>query len=241
MNKKILSLDYIKRLAKKLRKDRNITHTQALELIAIENGYSNWIHCKRVFSQGLVPLAKQIEKPLKLNFTQWLTKHKNRNSPLGDLSSDMLRAKDWPSYSTLEEYRNYLSFKGAAFAAIKALEKAWKSHSRYLKRPVVLSVSKHKGSAQPNKKNYPPKIVFVGDVIPISYEKRTVEKFNVGDAAWISWNGRKAIPVTIVEVDDRHYTFNIERPLKKAGDQHYLFLDEVRSTPELACINYVTN
>ena len=58
--------------------------------------------------------------------------------------------------------------------------------------------------------------------------------------AWISWNGVKAIPVTVLEADERFYTFKIERPLKKAGNQHYVRLDEVCSTPELACINHIT-
>jgi hypothetical protein len=81
----------------------------------------------------------------------------------------------------------------------------------------------------------------VHHAIPIHFRDRTAEKFVPGDKAWISWNGKKAIPVTITKVDDRHYTFRIERPLKKVGSVHFLFLDEVRSTPELACRNYVTN
>jgi len=84
------------------------------------------------------------------------------------------------------------------------------------------------------------RITIVKNIKPIHFDKRTSENFNVGDKAWISWNGRKAFPVTITEVTDRNYSFNIERPLKHKGNNHFLFLDEVRSTPELACINYVT-
>lgn len=62
----------------------------------------------------------------------------------------------------------------------------------------------------------------------------------MGDKAWISWNGRKAIPITIIELDERHYSFKVERPVKDAGNEYYLRLDEVRSTPELACLNRVT-
>lgn len=85
------------------------------------------------------------------------------------------------------------------------------------------------------------KIVFISNITPLHYSHRSAEKFNPRDKAWISWDGRKGIPVTILEVDDRHYTFRIERPLKDTGNKHFLFLDEVRSTPELACINHVTS
>jgi hypothetical protein len=85
------------------------------------------------------------------------------------------------------------------------------------------------------------RIAFVKNVIPLHYANRTVEKFSPGDKAWISWNGRKANPATILEVDDRHYTVRIERPLKSAGIGYSFFLDEVRSTPELACINRITS
>jgi len=84
-------------------------------------------------------------------------------------------------------------------------------------------------------------IVIVKNIKPIHFENRTIEKFDVGDKAWISWDGRKAIPVTITEVTERNYSFKIEKPLKNKGNEHFLFLDEVRSTPELACMNRVTS
>lgn len=85
------------------------------------------------------------------------------------------------------------------------------------------------------------KIVFVKNVKPLHYSKRTIERFVPGDKAWVSWEGSKAIPVTILEVDERYYTFKTERPLKQNGNKYYLRFDEVRSTPELACINHVTS
>ncbi|VTP91764.1 Uncharacterised protein [Sphingobacterium daejeonense] len=60
----------------------------------------------------------------------------------------------------------------------------------------------------------PRKIVFVKNITPLHYSKRTIENFVLGDKAWVSWEGKKAIPVTIVEVDERYYTFRVERPLK---------------------------
>ena len=84
-------------------------------------------------------------------------------------------------------------------------------------------------------------VTYVKGITPLHYMKRDVEKFDVGDEAWISWDGKKALPVIITEVDEPYYSFKIERPLKQAGNEHYLRLDEVRSTPELACLNRVTS
>ncbi|MDP1810724.1 MAG: YozE family protein [Sediminibacterium sp.] len=244
MQNQTYTLDYIKRQAKNLKKERGITHTQALELTAKANGFSNWMHCQKVLSQQTIREVKTeiVKELLQLSFTDWLKKHKNRNSPLGDLASDMLGDKTWPSYDTLEEYRGYLNLgRNASLAAIEALDNAWKSYKGYLRRKNSHNPSKPKPTT-PKPKNHDPRVItFVSNVTPIHYSKRTIEKFNVGDKAWISWDGRKAIPVTVLEVDDRTYNFRIERPLKKAGDQYHLFLDEVRSTPELACLNRRTS
>lgn len=128
------TLDYIKRQAKKIRKERNITHTQALELLAKEYGYSNWKHCLRVLTKQSARKIKPAEQVLKLSFTDWLKKHTKRDSPLGDLASDAMSDKTWPSYNTLEKYRDYLLFRRAALNAIEALERAWKSYKAYLRR-----------------------------------------------------------------------------------------------------------
>ena len=84
-------------------------------------------------------------------------------------------------------------------------------------------------------------IVILENIKPIHFEKRTPEKFKVKDKAWISWDGKKAIPVTVTEVTEHNYSIKIEKPFKNKGNQHSLFLDEVRSTPELACMNCVTS
>lgn len=133
------TINYIKRQAKSLKKDRGISHTDALEMLSKDHGYSNWQHCVKSLTQ---------------------------------------------------ETR---------------------------------------------------KVVIVNNVTSIHYLKRTVEKFIPGDEAWISWDGKKAVPVKVTEVDGPYYSFKIEAPQNKAGNEHYLRLDEVRSTPELACINCVTS
>jgi len=174
------------------------------------------------------------------NFADWLAKHKKRDSPLGDLAQDVMRDKQWPSYDSLEHYQDYLNSRGAAIGAMDALNGAWKSYQAFLKRKAIPSSIKRPAKPAPKKEDLR-KMVFVKNVTPLHYTKRTIERFNAGDKAWISLDGRKAIPVTVLEADNMYYTFRIERPSKKTDGIDYLRLDEVRSTPELACINRVTS
>lgn len=234
------TIAYLKRQAKNIKKEKNISHTEALNIIAKTYGYSNWIHCLRGLTQTGLPLGKSKTESFQLSFTEWLKRHKNRNSPLGDLASDAISDSAWPEYDSREHFRDYLFSKSASFDAISALERAWKSYKSYVRLKNTHSVCKPKKKSTPLKIHDARKIVFVRKAQPIPYPERTVEKFNSGDKAWISWDGKKAIPVTILEVDEQRYTFRVERPNTKAGDEHYLFLDEVRSTPEFACRNYVT-
>lgn len=172
---------------------------------------------------------------------KWFTFHRNSGSLCPEYTAkDMLDDRTWPSYNTLSEYRDYLYTHNAYSGAIKALEGAWRSYKAYLQRNRSPKVKKQISPKSIIKNRDSRKIVYISNVTSIPFTERIVEKFNVGDKAWISWNGRKAIPVTILEADDRYYTFRTERPFKTAGNEYYLRLDEVRSTPELACMNYVT-
>jgi uncharacterized protein YozE (UPF0346 family) len=240
MEKQEHTLAYIKRLAKKLKKERGISHLQALEIVSISLGYSNWMNCRRSLDQQKTRAAEQVKESLDLSFTNWLRRHSNRNSPLGDLAKDMIHDPTWPAYDSLENFRSYLQNRNAISAAIEALEGAWKSYRAYLKRAKAPRVNKVTTKKAVSANDDQRKIVYVRNATSIPYPKRTAEKFVPGDKAWISWNGRKAIPVTVTEVDDSRYSFRIERPIKKAGSEHTVHLDEVRSTPELACANYVT-
>lgn len=240
MKKQTPSLNHIKREAKKLKKELDIKYIEALEIVAKKYGFSNWMHCQRALSQQeAISPAQDTPAPFEITFTEWLAKHKNRNSPLGDLASDMMSDKTWPSYDTLEEYIDYLEFKGAYYRAVETLKEAWKTYKGYLKRKNSPDANKPRASKPKPKNADKRKITFVKGVTPIHFSKRNHEKFNPGDKAWISWDGKKAIPVTVTEVDERYYTFIVERPAKKKGEEYYLRLDEVRSTPELACINKV--
>ena len=234
------TLTYIKCQAKKIKKERGITHTDALEIVSKQCGYSNWMHCHRSLNQEKTVNAETVIKSVGLDFTDWLKRHTNRNSPLGDLAKDVIKNENWPVNNSLDDHRSYLLTQKLPYGALDALNRAWKSYGAYLKKKNTPNLSNRTAKRPELKKYDQRKIVYISDATPIHCSKRTVEKFARGDKAWVSWNGRKAIPVTITEVDDRHYSFKIERPVRKAGDSYFLFLDEVRSTPELACMNRVT-
>lgn len=178
-----------------------------------------------------------------LSFPDWLAKHKKRDSPLGDLASKRGFAdkiQPWPSYASIEDYEDFLLENHSPLGAMAALKRAWKSYQAYLRKKGSPNSIKKVKRSTPGMRDVR-KIVFVKNVKPLHYSKRTIENFVPRNKAWVSWEGSKAIPVTVVEVDDRYYTFRIERPLKQAGDERYVRLDEVRSTLELACINHVTS
>lgn len=230
------TINFYKLQAKRVKRELSIKHIDALNFVAQNYGFSNWIDCQRSISSIAEPSANTT---VPLNFTSWLCKQINRDSPLGDLARDMQKDSRWPLYDDLESYNKYFNSRGVSKNVFISLKNAWKSYNANLKRNLL--PKKEKKDLKPSTRNSDPRrITIVKNIKPVHFDKRTSEKFKVGDKAWISWNGRKALPVTITDVTDRNYSFNIERPLKNKGDNHFLFLDEVRSTPELACINHVT-
>ncbi len=241
MKSRTHTLAYVKRQAKNLKKECGISHLEALDSISKTLGYANWMDCRRSLSSSTTNNEEKAVKPEELTFTNWLKRHSKRDSPLGDLARDMLDDKTWPENGSLDRYLGHLRRRGAYYRAINTLERAWKTYKAYLARMDKPRVAKPPAKTPSLKRHDDRRITYVHHATPIHFRERTAEKFVPGDKAWISWNGKKAIPVTITEVDDRHYSFRIERPLKTAGSVHFLFLDEVRSTPELACRNYVTN
>lgn len=186
---------------------------------------------------------KRIDKSLGISFPDWLSKQKRRDSPLGDLANKRNfedTNSPWPSFDNLDDYKNYLLTTSSPRGSMAALESAWKSYKRYLHRMLAgNSVRLIKNPKQPVADQR--RIEYVNKVIPIHYSNRDVERFSPGDKAWISYDGKKAMPVTVLEADERDYTVRIERPLKHSGDVVSLRLDEVRSTPQLACKNCVTS
>lgn len=221
-----------------VKKNHHYTEAETLD-VAVEK-MRNAYH-QTISSPQLSDEDRPVAEP-EPTFTDWLAKHKNRDSPLGDLASKrgfFDGDERWPLYSTLEGYRDYLRDKNPPLGAVRALESAWTSYQNYLKSKK--SPNFVKKVKRPSQSTYDPrKIVFVKNITPLHYSKRTIENFVPGDKAWISWEGKKAIPVTVIEVGEMYYTIRTERPLNKAGERYDLRLDEVRSTPELACINHFT-
>jgi uncharacterized protein YozE (UPF0346 family) len=234
------NIAYVKRQAKKIKKESGVSHIEALDMVSKACGFSNWTHCQRTLKRKEIETFKTAEESVELSFTNWLKRHANRNSPLGDLARDMIDDKTWPSYDSVSNYLSYLYSKGACFDAVQTLNKAWKTYQMYLKKEKTPNTRKETLKKPAIRNQDSRKIVYIKDVTPIPYTSRSVERFVQGDKAWISWNGRKAIPVTVIEEKEERYSLRVERPMNKAGNIYSLFLDEVRSTPELACINHVT-
>lgn len=69
-----------------------------------------------------------------MTFYEWLLKHTNRNSPLGDFARDAKSDKASPALgNTLEAWRSHLAGIHACREAKATLEKIWKSYQRATK------------------------------------------------------------------------------------------------------------
>lgn len=221
-----------------LKTDHYSTEADTLEAAIVK---MRDLHHQIITSPQAINATKAHEEA-EISFSAWLAKQKNRDTPLGDLAikrgfAD--KSEGWPIYSSLKEYQDYLTSNHPPRGSMATLVRAWKSYQSYLQKK-QLSSPKKQAKKIVSKKDETRTVVSVKKAISLLYGKRTIEKFSPGDAAWISWDGKKAIPVSVLEVDERHYSVKIVSPPKKAGNRHSLFWDEVRSTPELACENLVT-
>lgn len=69
-----------------------------------------------------------------MSFYEWLLKHTNRNSPLGDLARDASHDEASSTIpNTREAWRNHLAKLSASKAAKATLETAWKSYQKAAK------------------------------------------------------------------------------------------------------------
>ena len=64
-----------------------------------------------------------------MTFTKWLKKHKDDNTPLGDLARDVSEDKDFPKTKSSNKILEYLESKGACDGAISAFKDAWKLYT----------------------------------------------------------------------------------------------------------------
>jgi hypothetical protein len=105
----------------------------------------------------------------------------------------------------------------------------------FSERSVKRGPSRLSGPVMTTSRSKNRKPVSIKGVTPLHYENRIPEPFAIGDEAWISFDARKALPVIVTAVSERHYDVSDDAGI------YGLFHDEVRSTPELACINCVTS
>jgi putative DNA primase/helicase len=89
------------------------------------------------------------------------------------------------------------------------------------------------------------KCVRLRGVKPLHFLKRTIEDIQIGGEAWVSFDSKLALPVSVIGKDGSHYKVEFARRSARfliyPGDTRFLFHDEVRTTPEAACINRVTS
>ncbi len=75
----------------------------------------------------------------------------------------------------------------------------------------------------------------------VHIKDRTVENLIVGGVYYISFDGKKAYKVELLDINDTMKMGSIKVLNGKfKGKFHSLYLDEIRSTEEAACKNYVT-
>lgn len=69
-----------------------------------------------------------------MTFYEWLLKHTNRNSPLGDFARDAKSDKKSPGIeNTREAWRSYLNHVSACREAKETFGQIWKSYQRAAK------------------------------------------------------------------------------------------------------------
>ena len=95
-----------------------------------------------------------------------------------------------------------------------------------------------------NKERLMSKHVRVRGAKPLHILHRIADDIMVGAEAWASFDGKRALPVRVEGHDDTHYEVRYECDAKRfsvhRGSVCAYFLDEVRTTPALACVNMVT-
>lgn len=67
-------------------------------------------------------------------FTDWLSRHIKRDSPLGDLARDVSGDKEFPVTNCKEDIETHLHRKHACHEAIDTFKTAWASYQAYQKK-----------------------------------------------------------------------------------------------------------
>jgi uncharacterized protein YozE (UPF0346 family) len=129
-------LDRFRREAKKLCREFSILHSEALDRIAVKNGFPNWsLLTKHSTGASTAPAvlraaaqavdAHDTREAVRSPFHRWLDGQRDRNDPIGDLAKDILRDVTFPtSLSTRRELDEYLARFG--IHVTKSFRQAWR-------------------------------------------------------------------------------------------------------------------
>lgn len=71
-----------------------------------------------------------------MTFKEWVLRHEGKNSPLGDLASDVSRDETFPEENTREAILNHLTDPAinACPEAVDTFKRAWSSYRAYEKK-----------------------------------------------------------------------------------------------------------
>ncbi len=71
-----------------------------------------------------------------MTFKEWIVRHKDEDTPLGDLAYDVSRDRDFPEENTKEAILDHLNgfTAHACPEAIDEFKRAWASYQSYMKR-----------------------------------------------------------------------------------------------------------
>ncbi|PZP83718.1 MAG: hypothetical protein DI582_10490 [Azospirillum brasilense] len=253
-------IDYFKRQAKNLFKDYKTQFVDESGSVSIYGYKPKYFDINGIFmdygwnEENLTLMKIQHIFAVLVGFESWaeLINSSEAELELAKLLFDnqhKISLDGWQMYIAGEERDNNTTFDTksrieifkAAFANVEGHHNTFGDYRLHKKPDSGREIKRPQPAIKANPDGISSRsVTYLKGITTLHYTKRDIEKFDVGDEAWISWDGKKALPVIITEVDDRHYSVKIERPLKQAGNVHSLFLDEVRSTPEAACQNCVT-
>ena len=68
-----------------------------------------------------------------LTFRDWLSRHKRRDSPLGDLANDVQHDRCFPDAGDLQTFILHVMRHGGCFDAIRTVRYAWSLYQRSLR------------------------------------------------------------------------------------------------------------
>lgn len=69
-----------------------------------------------------------------MTFTDWLSRHVKRDSPLGDLARDVSNDREFPTSNSKEDIESHLRRNNACCEAIDTFSRAWTSYQAYQKK-----------------------------------------------------------------------------------------------------------